>query len=128
MTKQGIKKIVDVVIMFLTALGGYLGASAANLQCLLLGMRLSTCENPRYVLSPHTGEMIRVACNTCNSCRNFRAKRWIQRLDDECKQHKFTYMVNLTYDDDSLPKLMFCEDDPDYVEFVNRSADRIPRG
>lgn len=70
--------------------------------------------------------MIRVACNTCNSCRNFRAKRWIQRLDDECQQHKFTYMVNLTYDDDSLPKLMFCQDDPDYLEFVNRSADRIP--
>lgn len=31
MTKHVIKKIVDVVIMFLTALGGYLGASAANL-------------------------------------------------------------------------------------------------
>lgn len=31
MTKQGIKKIVDVVIMILTALGGYLGASAATI-------------------------------------------------------------------------------------------------
>ena len=89
-------------------------------------MRLSTCENPRYILSPHTGEMIQVACNNCDSCRNIRAKSWITRLDTECKQHKFTFMVNLTYDDDHLPKLMFCVDDPDYLEFVNRSADRIP--
>ena len=89
-------------------------------------MRLCTCENPRYVLSPVTGEMIQVACNTCDSCRNLRAKNWITKLDTESRQHKFSYMVNLTYDDEYLPKLMFCEDDPDYLEFVNRSADRIP--
>lgn len=89
-------------------------------------MRLCTCEHPKYVLSPHTGEMIRVACNNCSSCRNQRAKRWITRLDTECQQHRFTYMVTLTYDDEHLPKLMYCEDDPDYIEFVNRKAERIP--
>lgn len=31
MEKKVIKKLIDVVIMFLTALGGYLGASAASL-------------------------------------------------------------------------------------------------
>ena len=89
-------------------------------------MRICACENPKYVVSPHTGEIIQVACNSCNSCRNQRAKRWIGKLDTECKQHRFTYMVNLTYDDSHLPKLMYCEDDPDYLEFVNRSAERIP--
>ena len=70
--------------------------------------------------------MIQCACNQCNSCRNQRAKRWITRLDTEGKQHRFTFMVNLTYDDYNLPKLMFCEDDPDYLEFVNRTSERIP--
>lgn len=30
-SKTGLKKVVDILIMLLTALGGYLGASAANL-------------------------------------------------------------------------------------------------
>lgn len=88
-------------------------------------MRICSCENPIYVLSPHTGEIIRSSCGTCNSCRNQRAKNWIDRLDTETKQHKYCYMVTLTYDDVSLPKLMFSED-LDYLEFVNRDAERIP--
>lgn len=30
-SKSGLKKVVDILIMLLTAVGGYLGASAANL-------------------------------------------------------------------------------------------------
>ena len=89
-------------------------------------MRICSCEKPVYVLSPHTGEIIATPCGSCDSCRNQRAKRWIDRLSQECKQHKYSYMVNLTYDDESLPKLMFCEEDVDYLEFVNRTSERIP--
>lgn len=31
MSKTGVKRIIDVAIMILTALGGFFGASAANL-------------------------------------------------------------------------------------------------
>lgn len=89
-------------------------------------MRICSCEKPVYVLSPYSGEIIATPCGSCDSCRNQRAKRWIDRLSQECKQHKYSYMVNLTYDDESLPKLMFCEEDVDYLEFVNRNAERIP--
>lgn len=30
-SRTGLKKVVDILIMLLTAVGGYLGASAANL-------------------------------------------------------------------------------------------------
>lgn len=89
-------------------------------------MRLCTCEHPKYVLNKYTGERIAANCGKCPSCMNFRAKKWINNLDVECKQHKYCYMVTLTYDDDHLPKLMYTEDSLDYIEFVNRPSERIP--
>ena len=90
-------------------------------------MRLSSCEKPIYIVQPKTHEVLRVSCGNCNSCCNERAKRWMTRLDTECQHHKYAFMFTLTYDDEWLPKLGFAEDDPDFLEFVNRDSDiRIP--
>lgn len=90
-------------------------------------MRLVNCEHPTYLKNPHTGETVCAPCGSCPSCMNMRAKKWINNLDTECKQHKYTYMLNLTYDNDTVPVLQYCEDDPNYIEYANRVNDvRIP--
>lgn len=88
-------------------------------------MRLVNCENPLYILNPHTSEFVQTRCGCCNSCRNAFAKKWINRLDLESQQHRFTYMVTLTYSDEFLPSLMFSEDMEEVV--LNRDESfRIP--
>lgn len=89
-------------------------------------MRLCSCEHPTYLKNPYTGELICSPCGVCPSCMNLRAKKWINSLDVESRQHKFTFMLNLTYDNDNVPCLQYCEDDPNFVEFANRSGERIP--
>lgn len=91
----------------------------------VFGMRLVNCEKPIYVFNPHTGEYVQTRCGRCDSCRNAFAKKWVNRLDLECQQHKFCYMVTLTYSDDFLPSLFFSEDMNEVV--LNRDPDyRIP--
>lgn len=87
-------------------------------------MRICNCENPSYLRNKYTGEMLAVPCGKCDSCKNQRAKTWIDRISQEVMLHKYCYMANLTYDDDHLPKLML-DDDFDHVSIVNRSSDRI---
>ena len=89
-------------------------------------MRLCSCERPTYLKNPYTGELVCSPCGTCPSCMNLRAKKWINNLDVESRQHKYTFMLNLTYDQDNVPCLQYCEDDPNYVEYANRSGVRIP--
>lgn len=89
-------------------------------------MRLSTCENPRYIKNPYTGDLVRSSCGNCPSCMNLRAKKWVNNLDCESRMHKFTYMVNLTYNQENVPTLMYCDDDPNFIEFSNRDGERIP--
>lgn len=85
-------------------------------------MRLCSCEHPSYIRNKYTGELIAAPCGQCNSCKNLRAKKWIDRLCTESKQHKYCWMVNLSYDDEHLPVLGYCEDNPLYLDFVNRKS------
>lgn len=88
-------------------------------------MRIVNCEHPRYLLSPHTGEMVLCKCGTCATCADSRAKKWITRLDAESAQHKYTYMVTLTYSDDNLP-CMFFDESMEYLVCNHDDNLRIP--
>ena len=88
-------------------------------------MRLVNCEHPKLIYSKHLDTYIRVACGKCATCCNTRAKKWINRLDQESQNHKYTYMVTLTYDDAHLPS-MFFSDDMEYLVSNRQSIERIP--
>lgn len=130
MNKKFWKTLVDVAIMVLTAIGGYLGASAQTsglFQVLVVvRMRIVNCENPRYITSPHTGDTVLCHCGKCNTCADTRAKRWINRLDQESKSHRFTYMVTLTYNEDTIPAYYFDDEDPNYISLNRDPSVRIP--
>lgn len=88
-------------------------------------MRISSCEHPKLVYSKATDSFVRVACGKCATCCNNRAKRWIDRLDQESQSHRYTFMVTLTYSDDNLPS-MFLSDDMEYLESNRQDIERIP--
>lgn len=92
---------------------------------LLCGMRLVNCQHPRIVVNLATGEKIRVRCGRCATCCNARAKDWINRLIEESQHHKFAFMVNLTYDNEHLPRLVY-NDDTDELVLDKDNTIRIP--
>ena len=70
-------------------------------------MHICECENPKYIYNPYLGEDVRTGCGVCASCLNQKASSWVSRLIQEGRAHKYSFMVNLTYDDLHLPKLFF---------------------
>lgn len=87
-------------------------------------MRLVSCEHPTYIRN-RDDEIIQVRCGQCNTCRLARASKWIERLDLEGQQHRFSFMFTLTYDDDTVPALFF-DDDMENLVFNRQGAERIP--
>lgn len=83
------------------------------------------CEHPLIIYSKHTDSFVRVPCGKCATCCNTRAKRWINRLEAETLNHKYCYMVTLTYDNDHLPAYFYSED-MEYLEANRDSLERIP--
>ena len=98
MDKKVWKTIIDIVIMALTAIGGYLGASAANsglIQCLI--MNQFSCQNPVKVKNPYTGDWLFVPCGKCSLCRSKKSAHWTERLEFERSCHPFCLFGTLTY-------------------------------
>lgn len=84
-------------------------------------MHLCDCENPTYVYNPYLGEEVRCGCGHCSSCLNKKAKSWISRMSEEARHHKYSFMVNLTYDDEHLPKLYFDENMENVISDSNHN-------
>lgn len=84
----------------------------------MLGVRSGTTENgkPKYVLNsfvdgvldkfPHQ-DVVLIPCGKCLGCRLEYAKRWSDRIIMESKMHECNYFVTLTYDDDSVPVVLY---------------------
>lgn len=85
-------------------------------------MHLQNCLNPKVIRNRYTGDLVQVRCNRCSSCLNARAQDWINRLDQESQFSRYVYMVNLTYDNNSVPCLGFTED-MQSLTFINRQSD-----
>ena len=72
-------------------------------------MHLCDCENPIRVYSKVLGEYVWTRCGKCNSCKKYRASRWIARLETERSFHPFAAFVTLTYSDSYLPRFKFLQ-------------------
>lgn len=88
-------------------------------------MHLVGCERPKYVFSKQRNEFVRVACGKCDTCRMQKSYDWINRIEFEDVQHKYCFMVTLTYDDDHLPALFF-SDDMENLVFNRHPSECIP--
>ena len=82
-------------------------------------MHIVNCDNPRTVVNPHTGEKVRVRCGKCAQCLNAKAKKWINKLSVEAQYHRYAFMVNLTFDNYHLPRLVL--DKNNNLVFKNRN-------
>lgn len=73
-------------------------------------MHICDCEHPVKIFNPYSKEVMYVRCGKCDMCRNSRAKRWVDRLEQERACHPFTFFVYLDYNDAHLPKYVSCFD------------------
>lgn len=115
MNKSAWKMVIDILIMALTAIGGYLGAYAATtgiLQFLLLIAFVNqfACQNPQKVKNPYTGDWLYVPCGKCALCKSKRAAHWTERLEFERSCHPYCLFGTLTYNEDFLPKVYLTDD------------------
>ena len=66
-------------------------------------MHICNCEHPIKIFNKYINEFMYVRCGKCNVCRNSRAKRWVDRLNQERSCHPFTMFFYLDYDNEHLP-------------------------
>ena len=66
-------------------------------------MHICNCEHPVKIFNEYIKETMYVPCGKCDVCRNSRAKRWVDRLEQERACHPFTFFVYLDYDNEHLP-------------------------
>ena len=73
------------------------------------------CEHPKMFYSKHNGQEIFVSCGKCLACRKARQTRWVIKLQNESKCHKYTQVILLEYDDNHIPRYDY-SDDPYFIE------------
>ena len=83
-------------------------------------MHIVNCFHPRYVTNLQTGEKVRVRCGKCAACLNVKAKFWINKLLQENEHNRFAFIVNLTYDNENVPSLIY-DKNLDSVVYKNRA-------
>lgn len=74
-------------------------------------MKLISCYHPKMVKNPYTGETVVTRCGKCPACLNARAASWVQRLDNESLQNKFTLFGTFTYDEKHVKQLVRLRDE-----------------
>lgn len=68
-------------------------------------MHLQSCEHPRRIFNKYLNEYVWVPCRKCHTCRNAHAAKWIDRLVQESRCHKYTFMIYLDFNNRCLPKM-----------------------
>lgn len=66
-------------------------------------MHLSNCLHPQVVFNKYTRETLYVPCGKCAACLNSRAKRWIDKMNQEANCWKYTFSLYLDYDEENVP-------------------------
>ena len=66
-------------------------------------MRISPCDNPKRIVNPYNNEVLYVPCRKCPTCLNTYQLSWQQRLIEESRNHKYTFFITLTYDENHVP-------------------------
>ncbi len=73
-------------------------------------MELFSCEHPVRVYNKYIDEYVHVSCGKCNACKKRRSSKWVFRLERERAASNFCFFVTLTYNEQSLPLLVYSED------------------
>lgn len=75
-------------------------------------------QRPEHVfLDKRISTYIEIPCQECEQCQARRAKQWTERCIAEASLWKHNVVVNLTYDDENLPKNRF---------FIDENGERVP--
>lgn len=61
------------------------------------------CFHPNLVFNPYLDDYVVVPCRTCAACRSSYAIDLQNRIEQECKSHKFNIFFTLTYDNWHMP-------------------------
>lgn len=61
------------------------------------------CFHPNLVFNPYLNDYVVVPCRTCAACRSSYARDLQNRIEDECRSHRFNFFITLTYDNEHLP-------------------------
>ena len=69
------------------------------------------CFNPQRVYNRALGEYLFVDCRKCEACLHKKSVELTNRVAQECKQHKYSLFVTLTYDNEHLPLFKHLCDD-----------------
>lgn len=75
-----------------------------------------SCFHPNLVFNPYLGDYVLVPCRKCAACRSSYARDLQNRIEDECRAHKFNFFITLTYDNKHLP-MYFAYPSEDGVTF-----------
>lgn len=62
-----------------------------------------SCFHPNLVFNPYLDDYVVVPCRTCAACRSSYARDLQNRIEDECRAHRFNFFITLTYDNEHLP-------------------------
>lgn len=86
---------------------------------------INSCLSPKRVYNRYIDETFYVPCRKCFRCRDTYASSWSRRIEVECKQHRYSLFVTLTYDNEHLPVFspLFMDDGVASVWSSNRSCD-----
>ena len=63
------------------------------------------CLSPSYIYNKNTGHYETVPCHNCTYCVNVEASKQSRRVREEIKQHLFSVMFTLTYDNEFIPRM-----------------------
>lgn len=64
---------------------------------------INSCLNPKLIYNKYTDTKMYVPCRKCFRCRDTYGSEWSRRCENECKQHRYSLFVTLTYDNDHIP-------------------------
>lgn len=62
-----------------------------------------SCFSPNLVYNLYLGDYVLVPCRVCAACRSSYARDLQNRIEDECRAHKYNFFVTLTYDNEHMP-------------------------
>ena len=77
-------------------------------------MKLISCYNPQVVFNKYSQELVVARCGKCPACLNARSASWVERLDLEMQNHKYTWFATFQYDELNVNQLVLLrpEDSP----------------
>lgn len=64
---------------------------------------IDRCLQPKRIINPYTHEVVYAECRQCAACLNRRGSHWSFRVQNECKVHRYSLFITLTYDNDHIP-------------------------